>query len=95
MAKAKVFVCKKCKNADCLARMVKKSRSKLVMVGCQKICAGPVAGLSVSGRMEWFSRVDTPKRMAGLRMLAERRKKRPVAALENRRLHKRSGRPPR
>jgi hypothetical protein len=95
MGKRKVFVCKKCKNADCVARVVKKSDAKLVLVGCQKICAGPVAGLSVSGRMEWFSRVDTSKRLAGLRMLAERRKKRPVHALESRRLPKRSGRSPR
>jgi hypothetical protein len=95
MGRAKVFVCKKCKNADCLTRLVKKSDAKLVLVGCQKICAGPVAGLAVSGRMEWFSRVDTPKRMAGLRMLAERRKKKPVPALESRRERKRSGRAPR
>jgi hypothetical protein len=93
--KRKVFVCRKCKNSDCVARVVKKSEAKLVLVGCQKICAGPVAGLSVAGRMEWFSRVDTPKRLAGLRMLAERRRKRPVPALESRRLSKRSGRPPR
>jgi hypothetical protein len=95
MGKAKVFVCKKCKNADCLTRLVKKSDAKLVLVGCQKICAGPVAGTKVAGRMEWFSRVDSAKRIAGLRMLVERRKKRPVPALERRRLVKRSGRRPR
>ncbi len=95
MRKKRVFVCKKCKNADCLLRVLKKSESKLIPVGCQKICAGPVVGLKVAGRMEWFSRVDTPKALAGMRMLAERREKRPVPTLEKRRLAKRSGRAPR
>ncbi len=95
MRKKKVFVCKKCKNADCLLRVLKKSDAKLVPVGCQKICAGPVVGLKVAGRMEWFRRIDTPKSLAGIRLLAERRKKRPVPALERRRLDKRSGRAPR
>jgi hypothetical protein len=91
----RVFVCKKCRRAHCLTDMLKGTDAKVVLVGCQKICSGPVAGVKLSGRMEWFSRVDTPKRMAGLRMLAERRKKRPVVALEKRRLTTRSGRPPR
>ncbi len=95
MRKKRVFVCKKCKNARCLLRVLEKAEAKLVPVGCQKICAGPVVGLKVAGRMEWFRRVDTPKTLAGMRMLAERRKKRPVPALERRRLAKRSGRPPR
>ena len=89
----KVFVCKKCKNADCALRVLKKSDAKLVPVGCQKICAGPVVGVKVDGRMEWFRRVDTPKALAGMRMLAERRTNRLVPALERRRLVKRSGRP--
>ena len=63
----KVFVCKKCKNADCLMRVLKHSESKLVPVGCQKICSGPVVGLKVDGRMEWFSRVDSLKALAGVR----------------------------
>jgi hypothetical protein len=92
---SKVYVCKKCKNAKCLTRLLRKSDAELVMVGCQKICAGPVAGTKVDGRMEWFTRVDTPKRMVGLRMLAEKHKRRPVRALEARRLSKRSGRTPR
>lgn len=95
MGKKKVFVCKKCKNADCLLRVLKKSEAKVVRVGCQKICAGPVVGLKVAGRMEWFRRVDTPKSLAGMRILAERRKKEPVPALERRRLAKRAGRAPR
>jgi hypothetical protein len=95
MSKAKVFVCKKCKSSDCLVKILKKSDVKLALVGCQNICAGPVAGIEVAGRMEWFSRVHTPKRIAGLRMLVERKAKRPAKALEHRRLVKRSGRPAR
>jgi hypothetical protein len=98
MSRTKVYVCKKCKKckkADCLVDVLKKSDAKLVLVGCQKICAGPVAGTKVAGQLEWFSRVDTAKRIAGLRMLVEHRKKRPVPALERRRLVKRSGRRPR
>jgi hypothetical protein len=91
----KAYVCKKCKNAECLTRMLKDTDAKVKLVGCQKICAGPVVGAKVDGRMEWFTRVDTGKRMAGLRMLLEKRKKHPVKALEARRLTKRSGRPPR
>jgi hypothetical protein len=95
MSRSRVFVCKKCKRVDCLLGVLEKSDAKVVLVGCQKICSGPVAGLQVSGRMEWFSRIDTPKRLAGLRMLLEQRTKRPVKALERRRLTKRSGRSPR
>jgi hypothetical protein len=95
MGKSKVFVCKKCKRSDCLTDVLKTSDIKFDLVGCQKICAGPVAGLQVGGRMEWFSRVDTAKRIAGLRMLIEDRTKRPVKALEKKRVTKRSGRSPR
>jgi hypothetical protein len=95
MGKAKVFICKKCKKADCLVDVLQGTEIKLALVGCQKICAGPVAGTEVAGKMEWFCRIDTPKRIAGLRILAERRTKRPVKALEKKRVSKRSGRAPR
>jgi hypothetical protein len=95
MSKTKVFVCKKCKKADCLVDILKRSNANVALVGCQKICAGPVAGIELSGRMEWFSRIDTAKRIAGLHMLIERKEKRPVKPLEKRRVVKRSGRAPR
>jgi hypothetical protein len=95
MSRTKVYVCKKCKRADCVVDVLKRTDARLVRVGCQKICAGPVVGTKVAGQMEWFSRVDSPKRLAGLRMLVRRKKNRPVPALEHRRLVKRSGRPPR
>jgi len=31
-------------------------------VGCQKICAGPVVGLEVAGRLEWYCKIDRDKR---------------------------------
>ncbi|HEX3795883.1 MAG TPA: hypothetical protein VHV57_15425 [Acidimicrobiales bacterium] len=95
MAKTKVFICTKCKQAKCLAQIFEHSQTKVSLVGCQKICAGPVAGVVVDGRMEWFSRIDTPKRIAGLRMVARHRVRRTPKALERRRVVKRSGRKPR
>ena len=35
-------------------------------LGCQKICKGPVTGLKVRGRMEWFARIDKAKPMVAL-----------------------------
>jgi hypothetical protein len=95
MSRTKVYVCRKCKRSDCLIDVVEKTDAKLILVGCQKICDGPVAGTEVAGRMEWFSRVDSAKRLAGLRLLIRRQKRRPVKALERRRVIKRSGRRPR
>jgi hypothetical protein len=90
--KTKVFVCKKCKRHHCVEDALVKSDAKVVLVGCQKICSGPVAGLSVDGRMEWFDRLDTGKRLVGLRLLADHPHGRPAKALKRRRLSERSGR---
>jgi len=65
LGETKVFVCKKCKRADCLVDILKRSDANVTLVGCQKICPGPVAGIELSGRMEWFSRIETTKRMRG------------------------------
>lgn len=95
MATETILICRKCKQAKCLVSILKASDVEVVRVGCQKICVGPVAGLVVDGRMEWFSRVNTAKRIAALRTLARHRHRRPPKALEKRRLKKRSGRAPR
>jgi hypothetical protein len=95
MASDALLICKKCKQSKCLVSLFKDTDVKVSKVGCQKICAGPVAGLVVDGRMEWFSRVNSAKRIAGLRMLARHRHRRIPTALEKQRVRKRSGRKPR
>jgi hypothetical protein len=65
MAK-KIYMC--C-GSDCKKRskVRKEIRSRLVSaglkkkikkVGCQKICKGPVFGVEVDGRLEWFCRLE-------------------------------------
>jgi hypothetical protein len=59
MATPRVFLCS---GSDC--RKPKKARSRLievldgraqvVSVGCQKVCHGPVIGMELDGRLEWF-----------------------------------------
>ena len=41
-------------------------------VRCQKICHGPVAGLAVDGRMEWFENLDGVKQIAALVRMTRR-----------------------
>jgi hypothetical protein len=90
----RVWVCRKCKNADCLAAFLRGTDSSRVkMVGCQKICKGPVAGAKIQGRMEWFARIDRAKPMVALERTL-RRKKQPAKALEDRRVGRRSGQKP-
>jgi hypothetical protein len=93
---ASVMVCKKCKDSKCLAKFFKaKTDVKVVPVGCQKICHGPVAGTEVAGRMEWFERVGKAKPMVALARLTGDGKAKLPHSLEKRRVPKRSGRPPR
>jgi hypothetical protein len=62
-----VFVCRKCKHHDCLVEVLEAhSSATLDLVRCQKICHGPVVGLPIAGRMEWFERVDGIKELAAL-----------------------------
>jgi hypothetical protein len=93
VSKTKVYVCKKCKRHSCVEEALAKVEAKVVLVGCQKICSAPVAGLRVDGQMEWFDRLDTGKRLAGLRTQAKHPKRQPRKALRRRLVAKRSGRP--
>ena len=92
-----VFVCRKCKDHDCLVRILDAHADlSLQMVRCQKICHGPVVGTVVDGRLEWFERVSSVKELAGLLRLT--RKKPPTSipkALRKRRVKRRAGRAPR
>ena len=90
-----MLVCKKCKDSKCLVGFLKaKTDVKVVPVGCQKICHGPVVGVDVAGRMEWFERVGKAKPMVALARLSADGGK-VAKPLEKRRVAKRSGRAPR
>jgi len=92
-----IAVCRKCKQASCVIELLdRRTDTPLEVVRCQKICRGPVVGLVVDGRMEWFERVRGVKPLAALLRVA--RKKHPSTVPKPlRKLHvaKRSGRPPR
>lgn len=88
----RVWVCRKCKNAECLAAFIRGTdAARIKLVGCQKICKGPVVGLRVNRRMEWFARVDRAKPMVALDRTLRRRGTKVGKALEERRVRRRSG----
>ncbi len=65
-----VFVCRKCKQHECILRYLEKQTDACVKtVRCQKVCDSPVAGLRVDGRWEWFGPVDGPKQLKALASL--------------------------
>jgi hypothetical protein len=92
-----VFVCRECKHHGRVEKFLREnSDAKVRLVGCQKVCQEPAAGLRVNGRMEWFGRLDSPgalKALAGL--VGASGKVHPPAVLVKLRSSKRSGRPPR
>jgi hypothetical protein len=70
--------------------------ASLRCVGCQKVCKQPVAGLAVNGRLEWFTRLDEPKRLTAMaKLVANHGRGELPAALEKSRSRERSGRSPR
>lgn len=72
MAKS-VVVCRKCKYHGCLTELLEaRGDVSIQHVKCQKICHGPVVGLPVAGRMEWFERVRSLKELAALVRLAKK-----------------------
>ena len=94
----RIDVCRKCKRQDCLVDILEKHDHDLVVrhVRCQKICHGPVAGLEVDGRMEWFERVDDIRSIAALLQLVRHPKRAKIPkSLRKHRVKKRSGRPTR
>lgn len=94
----KVYVCsgKKCCASPKRKRALVEALepvARVVPVGCQKICAGPVVALEVDGQLEWFKQLDSDKacrRMVELLQEGTMRK-----ALSKRRVAKRSGHQPR
>jgi hypothetical protein len=91
-----VVVCRKCKNHECLVQVLEDHADiSLRMVRCQKICHGPVVGLPVAGRMEWFERVESLKEIAGLIRVAKKSRSSIPKSLKKRRVKRRAGRKPR
>lgn len=44
--------------------------AEVVEVSCQSVCDGPVAGVVIAGKLQWFEDVRTSKGRAGLVRLA-------------------------
>jgi hypothetical protein len=87
-----------CLGSDCQKRKRKHSAlaeavrkcATIEKVSCQKICKGPVAGVYVDGRLEWFRRLESKKsRKRLVELLA---KEHMHKKLKKRRVKKRSGR---
>ena len=86
-----------CKGSDCRRRAEEREQLEKCIgelrvvkpVRCQKICKGPVIGLRVDGRVEWFKSVRSKKLRGALAKLITdgTRDKR----LFERRVKKRSG----
>jgi hypothetical protein len=93
-----LVVCRKCKNSACLIEVLQARRKmSLQLVRCQKICHGPVVGVVIDGRMEWFERVADVRSIASLVKLARKPSARTKVPkqLRKHRVRRRSGRAPR
>ena len=89
-------MCRNCKGHEALCRGLRRATSaEIGEVGCQKVCRGPVAGIVINGRREWFGRLRKPKHVRKLARLVVGGGRKVPGSLEKRRLVKRSGRPAR
>lgn len=97
MVPTTVVVCRKCKHQDCLIDVLGAHADVSIQrVRCQKICDGPVVGLLVGGRMEWFERVRSLKEVAALVRLTKSKHSSAIPKpLRKRRVKKFAGREPR
>lgn len=99
MAKPVIYVCqgkhcsRACAHGALLRSLCKVSDVRLVR--CQKICRGSVVGTELSGRLQWFERVDSPKICVAMKNIVVAGSKKHLGRLKKRRLKERSGRPPR
>ena len=64
---------------------------QVVGVPCQSVCDGPVAGVVVEGRLQWFEEVRTRKARAAIRRLAQDGSSPLPGTLAKRRRPKRAG----
>lgn len=91
----KLFICggSSCKKKPKKHKALLKSLQDVAAiedVGCQDICHGPVAGMTLKGRIEWFERLDTKKSRQAFVELVSRGKL--GKSLKKRRIKKRAGR---
>ena len=67
MDKPRVYLCKggSCRKAGKAFRRLStalEASARVEPVKCQKICDGPVAGVSVDGTLQWFEELGSRKR---------------------------------
>lgn len=67
-----------CRGGTCVKRkkryqaLLSRLRPRPVrLVKCQDICKGPVVGVELDGRWEWFRRMDTTKALDALEKLLD------------------------
>ena len=86
-----------CRGKNCVHRKGVRERleeeigkvAEVERVSCQNICSGPVVGVEIEGRLEWFRRIRGKKsRRALVKLLAEEKLSK---RLRKRRAKKRSG----
>lgn len=66
-----VLVCRKCKGSDKVVDYLSsQTRASVKTVRCQKVCEGPVAGIAIRGKMEWFGRMKGNKALTAMAALA-------------------------
>ena len=75
---------------DRVERSLTETSARVRRVGCQKVCKGPLVGVRVDGRWEWFERMSSKKATGALVELLERGELR--KPLRNRWRKRRSGR---
>ena len=67
MGKPRVYLCwgGSCRKERTAFRRLEaalEGEARVKPVKCQKICDGPVAGVSVDGTLQWFEELDSRKR---------------------------------
>lgn len=80
--------CRKARKANRKLAELLDGRARVEVVGCQKVCDGPVIGLEVDGQLQWFDDVRGDAREALEAWLTRGKLKKP---LRSRRIKKRAG----
>jgi hypothetical protein len=93
--KPRCYVCtdKDCRRDDGYAELVTALRAtgKVKEVDCQDLCEGPVAGVEVGGKIEWFEKLRKERFRTAVVALATGELDEVPRVLKARWAHKRSG----